>query len=87
MSSSMFIYAQPDLSQSNFNTYVPLKHHTWDQLFAFSGPTASSWMLDETCPKVPQMNEVTNFACVLNNLISTDLLEINRIVVVYLLIT
>ncbi|KIM61786.1 hypothetical protein SCLCIDRAFT_9346 [Scleroderma citrinum Foug A] len=57
----------------DFDNYnIPLQRHAWDQLFAFSDPTTSSWMPDGTCPEVPQMNETADFAGVLNHLISAN---------------
>ena len=70
---SRFIYTQPDVSQCDLNDYAPLEHHAWDRLFSSSDPVALSWILDETCPKVPQTTEAVDFAGVLNQLISSGM--------------
>ena len=68
--SSKFIYTQPDVSQGDFDDYIPLEHYEWYQPFSCSDPAASSWMPDETCPETPQTTEAADFTDVLNELIS-----------------
>jgi len=71
--SSRFIYTQPDVSQCDLDDYAPLKHHAWDWHFSSSDPAASSWIPDGTCPEVPQMTEVVDFAGVLNQFIASGM--------------